>query len=392
MGISRKQNIEAPDNSIKLIAMYFPQLHAIPENDEWWGKGFTDWDNVKSGVPQYDGHHQPRIPLKNNYYDQSELETLRWQINLAQQYGVHGFCHYHYWFDGKQLLETPTNLMLENKELDFPFCLSWANETWSKRWDGRDHHILIQQTHPATKHSWKKHYDYLIKAWKDPRAIKVDGKPVFVIYRPQRIEKIDGMLAYWRELAVKDGLPGLYFIFQKQYELPNSDCLNSFDAIFQFQPFEAVGSPSYNTRSIRHSQLFKLVRSLPEKYQDLLRGLRAKFIKELTFHNYEEAWQHIVEIRPDNKLTTYPGAFVDWDNTARYKKRATIFRGATPERFYFWMKKLVGTMSERKLPQNFIFLNAWNEWSEGTYLEPDEKTSHQYLEALEKALSTNSNN
>jgi hypothetical protein len=373
----------------KLIAMYFPQLHAIPENDAWWGKGFTDWDNVKSASPQYQGHYQPRVPLEKNYYDQSMLETLRWQIDLAKQYGVYGFCHYHYWFDGKQLLETPTNLVLENPDIDFPFCLSWANETWSKRWDGQDHHILIQQTHPPTKESWKRHYDYLIQAWADPRAIKVNGKPVFVIYRPQHIEKIDEMLAFWRELAQRDGISNLYFIFQKQYELPNTSCLKSFDALFQFQPLEAVNAPAYDSDSIRHSQLFKILRGLPERYQDMLRGLRARFIKEVTFHDYDATWRQIVEIRPDKRLPTFPGAFVDWDNAARYKHKATVFRGATPEKFAAWFSRLVDTMPQRNLPENFIFLNAWNEWSESAYLEPDERYGYQYLEAVRKVLTGN---
>ncbi len=375
------------NKAIKLIAMYFPQLHAIPENDDWWGEGFTDWNNVQSAQRQYQGQYQPRVPLNKNYYDQSKIETLRWQIDLAKEYGLYGFCHYHYWFDGKQLLETPTNLIIDNKDIDFPFCLSWANETWSKRWDGKDHHILIQQTHIPKKERWKAHYDYLIKAWTDPRAIKVDDKPVFIIYRPQRIDKIDDMLTYWRELAIKDGLPGLYFIFQKQYELPNNNCLKLFDALFQFQPFEAVASPTFNKNSIRHSPLFKLVRSLPERYQDILRGLRAKFVRELTFHDYNEVWREIVEIRSEGQLTTFPGAYVDWDNTSRYKKRATIFREATPENFLRWFTKLVGSMPERKLPENFIFINAWNEWSEGTYLEPDEKYEYAYLEAVKNALS-----
>ncbi|HTN94182.1 MAG TPA: glycoside hydrolase family 99-like domain-containing protein, partial [Gallionella sp.] len=129
-------------NEVKLIALYFTQLHAIPENDEWWGKGFTDWNNVRAAKPMYEGHYQPRVPFNNSYYDQSRLETLRWQIDTARRYGIYGFCHYHYWFDGKQLLETPTNLIMDNKDIDFPFCLSWANETWSRRWDARDHHIL----------------------------------------------------------------------------------------------------------------------------------------------------------------------------------------------------------------------------------------------------------
>lgn len=371
----------------KLIAMYFPQLHAIPENDAWWGTGFTDWDNVKSAEPLFDGHYQPRTPLGRAYYDQSELETLRWQIDLAKRYGVYGFCHYHYWFDGKQLLETPTNLIMENQDIDFPFCLSWANETWSRRWDGHDHHVLIAQTHPPTQESWRAHYDYLIKAWKDPRAIKVAGKPVFVIYRPQNIEKIDEMLAFWRDWAQQDGLPGLYFIFQKTYDLPSRNCLSSFDGIFQFQPFEAVHSPGYDKKAMQHSRLFKLLRRLPERYQDRLRGLKTRFLQELTVHEFEAVWKEIVEVRPDNVLTTFPGAFVDWDNTSRYKKRATIFRGGTPELFEFWFKKLIATMPQRNLPEDFIFLNAWNEWSECAYLEPDEKFGYKYLDSVNRALS-----
>jgi len=305
---------------------------------------------------------------------------------LAKKYGLYGFCHYHYWFDGKQLLETPTNLILANQDIDFPFCLSWANETWSKRWDGRDHHILIKQTHPPARESWKLHYDYLIKAWTDPRAIKVEGKPVFIIYRPQHIYKIDEMLAYWRELAQQDGLLGLYFIYQQQYELPNSNCLHSFDAVFQFQPMEAVNSPSFDKSLIKHSFLFKAIRNLPERFQDILRGVRAKFIKEITFYDYDKVWEKIIEIRPNRKLTTFPGAYVDWDNASRYKKRATIFSGATPEKFCKWLGVLINSMPLRKLPENFIFLNAWNEWSESAYLEPDERYGYQYLEAVKLAL------
>ena len=354
------------------------------------GSGFTDWDNVKSGSPQYQNHYQPRIPLGKNYYDQSKIETLRWQIELAKKYGVYGFCHYHYWFDGKQLLETPTNLILSNQDIDFPFCLSWANETWSKRWDGRDHHILIKQTHPPTKESWKRHYDYLLKAWTDPRAIKVEGKPVFIIYRPQHINKIDEMLAYWRDLARQDGLLGLFFIYQQQYELPNSNCLQSFDAVFQFQPLEAVNSQSFDKSLIKHSFLFKAIRNLPERFQDILRGVRAKFINEITFYDYDKVWNKIVEIRPNRKLTTFPGAYVDWDNASRYKKRATIFSGATPEKFCKWLRILVKSMPLRNLPEDFIFLNAWNEWSEGAYLEPDERYGYEYLEAVKVAVSNNS--
>lgn len=383
---NNKTATNADSHAVKLIAMYFTQFHAIPENNTWWGEGFTDWDNVKAATPHFEGHYQPRVPLEGNYYDQSKIDTLRWQIDLAKKHGVYGFCHYHYWFDGKQLLETPTNLILENKEIDFPFCLSWANETWSRRWDGRDHHVLIKQTHPPTEASWKKHYDYLIKAWKDPRAIKVDGKPVFVIYRPQNIEKIDQMIEFWRGLIVKDGLPGLYVIFQKGYEVPDRACLNAFDAIFQFQPFEAIYSPTFDKRFIRRSWVFKLFWLMPNYVQELARSFRTSIFRNLTFNDYDAVWKQAVEVRPDEKYTTYPGAFLDWDNTSRYKKRAIIFKGASPESFEKWFTQQVASMPQRNLPENFIFINAWNEWSEGTYMEPDEKYGYQYLEAIKRAL------
>jgi hypothetical protein len=370
----------------KVIAMYFPQFHPVAENDAWWGNGFTDWDLVKAAQPLYAGHYQPRIPLGNNYYDQAKLETLRWQIGLAREHGIYGFAHYHYWFDGKQLLETPTNLLLQNRDLDFPFCLSWANETWSRRWDGRDHLALMRQTHPATRESWKRHYDYLIRFWTDPRAIKVAGKPVFAIYRPQRIDKIEDMLAYWRQLAMKDGLPGLYFMFQKQHELPNSKCLRPFDAQFQFQPFEAINSPGYAKSAIRNSSLTGVVRRLPERYQDLLRGIRAKFVNAPRFEDYATTWRQILAIRPDPVLPTFPGAFAEWDNSARYGKRAIIFRGATPDAFRDYFAELVKSMPQRNLPENFIFFNAWNEWSEAAYLEPDERFGCQLLQSVHEAV------
>lgn len=378
---SLKQDFRA-----KVIAMYFPQLHAIPENDEWWGKGFTDWVNVKKATPQFEGHYQPRIPLNKNYYDQSQADVLRQQTALAREYGIYGFCHYHYWFDGRQLLETPTNLMLQDKSIDLPFCLSWANETWSKRWDGLNFHLLIRQTHPADKARWKLHFEYLVKAWSDDRAIKVDGKPVFVIYRPQNIPEIEGMLDYWRELAHQAGLPGLYFIVQKSFEYPRSSYAKGFDALFQFQPFETIHSPIIEGKPNRYSLFGKIVHSLPERIQDFLRAMYAKTVQKMEFHDYDAVWDYIVKVRPDPELVTFPGAFADWDNTPRYGDRARIFSGACPERFEYWYAKLLDSMPQRNLPEDFIWFNAWNEWGEGAYLEPDEKYGYAYLEAVKRQV------
>jgi hypothetical protein len=311
---------------------------------------------------------------------------MLWQTDLAKEYGVYGFCHYHYWFDGKQLLETPTNNLLENRHIEFPFCLSWANETWSRRWDAQESHILIQQTHPPVKESWKRHFEYLIRAWTDDRAIRVDNKPVFIIYRPHRIPEIDQMIDYWRENAVKHGLDGLYLIAQKQYEHPLDEPLKPFDAEFQFQPFESIYSPDFESATLKQNKWVQLLRALPESLQNRLRALEYRYYQRLTFHDYDKVWKHAIKVRQHPELTTYPGAFVDWDNTARYKKRATIFRGASPERFEYWFSKLIKSMPQRDLPENLIFINAWNEWAESAYLEPDETHGFRYLEAVKRAL------
>jgi hypothetical protein len=375
------------EDRVKLIAFFFPQFHAIPENDEWWGKGFTDWVNVRKAAPQSPGHYQPRVPLGGRYYDQSRKDTLAWQIGLARQYGLHGFCHYHYWFDGKQLLETPTNLVLESKELDFPFCLAWANETWSRRWDGRDHHILQEQTHVPDKAMWMRHFEYLFRAWSDERAIRIDAKPVFLVYRAHRITEIGAMFDFWRELAHARGLPGLYFVAMKQYEFPVPEVLRHFDATMQFQPFEAIYSPDFAGAPPVVRNALAPFRLLPDKVQDILRTIRYNYFPSLTFYDYDMVWKHILRVEREAGIPAFPGAFVDWDNTARYVKRARIFKGASPERFAYWFRQLVEVTAARPEPERVIFFNAWNEWAESAYLEPDERHGYRYLEAVRDCLA-----
>ena len=375
-------------DAVRLLALYFPQFHAIPENDEWWGEGFTDWVNVKRARPQFRGHYQPRVPQGGNYYDQSKPETLAWQIDLARRHGVHGFCHYHYWFDGKQLLDTPTNLVMDSKgpEFDFPFCLAWANETWSRRWDGRDHHILQQQSHTPDPALWMRHFEYLFRAWSDDRAVKIDGKPMFLVYRAHLVREIGAMFDLWREEALRRGLPGLYLVAMKQYEFPVPDVLKHFDATMQFQPFEALYSPDYEAPGVETRRIFRPLRLLPERMQDMLRAVRYNLFPALTFYDYEMVWKHILKVEREGGIPAFPGAFVDWDNTPRYVKRARIFRGASPERFAYWFRRLVEVTATRPDPERLIFMNAWNEWAEGTYLEPDERHGLKYLEAVRDAL------
>lgn len=378
-----KPNMRSP---VKIIAMYFTQLHAIPENDEWWGMGFTDWDNVRKAKPLFEGHYQPRVPLDAVYYDQSRIETIRNQVKLAKNYGIYGFCHYHYWFDGKQLLETPTNLWLANTDVDFPFCLSWANETWSRRWDGRDHQILIKQTHPPTKQSWSRHFDYLINIWRDERAIKIDGKPVFVIYRPQKIQKIGNMLEYWNQQAKKSGLKGIYFIYQQQYRLHDDRSLRSFNTRFRFEPFNSIYSQGYSSKSANKSRLRALIDKFPTRVQGLIWSIWNLRQQSASRHDYDTVWRQIIDEVQKSPSKELPGAFVDWDNTARYGERATIIEGASPERFRYWFRILIDTLSTRPADTNFLFFNAWNEWSECAYLEPDLRYGHEYLQIVKETL------
>lgn len=394
---------------VRVVALYFPQFHTIPENDAWWGKGFTDWNNVRRARPQFRGHYQPRVPASGRYYDQSETATLAWQIDLARRHGIHGFCHYHYWFDGKQLLETPTNRMLHSQDLNFPLCLAWANETWSRRWDGQDHHILQLQTHRPDRTLWMQHFDYLFRQWSDPRAITVDGKPVFLIYRPHRIDEIGNMFDLWRNEAQRRGLPGLCLVAMKQYEFPVPDVLRHFDATMHFQPFEALYSPDYAGPSagvgapgapvsdvVRHRfwpalrrRLMVPFRMLPDRVQHVFKLARAKLTPPtLTIYDYESVWEQILKVERDAEgMPCFPGAFVDWDNTARYGRRARLFRGASPERFDHWFQRLVAVTAMRPETERLIFLNAWNEWSESTYLEPDDRHGLRHLESIRDALA-----
>lgn len=377
----------SPLTATRLIAFYFPQFHAIPENDEWWGKGFTDWVNVKAAKPVISDQHQPRVPLGKRYYDQSEKETVRWQVELAKSYGVGGFCHYHYWFDGKHLLGRPTDIVLESPELDLPFCLCWANETWSRRWDGQDHHILQLQTHRPDRALWRAHFDYLIRAWSDPRALTIDGKPLFLIYRPHRVLELGQMLDFWRELAHQRGIGGLFFGTLKQHDFADPAVLPHFDGVVKFQPFEAMFARDRKYIHPPRSRWFELAGKLPEPLKAILRKSYRRVVQTRTY-DYDLTWEQILESRDEPGLINFEGVFVDWDNTARYKRRALVFRGASPERFGYWLEKVVSKVSTKPVEQRLIFLNAWNEWAEGTYLEPDERNGYAYLEKLHSALAS----
>lgn len=380
---------EVFDNKgVKIIPFYLPQFHTIPENDEWWGEGFTEWTNVKKAKPLFEGHDQPRIPLNNNYYNLMDDNVKIWQAKLAKEYGVFGFCYYHYWFKGgRQLLEKPAEQMLKNKEIDIPFCFCWANENWSKNWDGGNREVIMEQDY-GSQEDWEKHFQYFVQFFRDERYITVHGKPLLIIYKPEQIIDLQQMVAYFRKRAKEEGFPGLCCAFQ--FPMYYADMYYRGD-IFDYR----IGFEPVYSRNVE-----KLGRLGTAKKVELLR----KFLGEnavsayrrsrqrksggnwgkpqnLSMYFYDETWEKIL----NNQWTKefFPGAFVDWDNTPR-NKHGVMYEGFSIEKFGEYMRRLVKRAEKEKKPM--IFINAWNEWGEGAFLEPDEKYGYQKLEAIRKAL------
>ncbi|WP_133965443.1 glycoside hydrolase family 99-like domain-containing protein [Eubacterium limosum] len=366
---------------MKCIAFYLPQFHAIPENDKWWGKGFTEWDNIRSSKPQFKGHVQPEIPLNNNYYNLLDSKVQENQAKLAQKYGVYGFCYYHYWFDGKLLLEKPMENMLNNQNIDIPFCICWANETWSRTWDGQENKILIKQNYNEKIEEWKKHFNYLLPFFKDKRYIKINNCPIMIIYKPQFILKCSEMIKYWNDMAVKHGFSGIYWGYQ-HFSAYDSDVVKSvFNFGIEFEPFYTVWELKKDQNFLR--LVDKLFYGL--KHPEWLRWkLRRKIFRVPQIYNYDEIWKRIIKRKPkyDNIM---PGAFTAWDNTPRKGNNSCVFWGANPQKFgkYF---KLQIEHCKTVYHSEYLFINAWNEWAEGAHLEPDELNGYEYLKSFEQGL------
>ncbi len=366
----------------KFVPFYFPQLHQIPENDTWWGEKYTDWDRVKSAKPLEKNHYQPRVPLNSNYYDQSKESTIQSQIDLAISHNIYGFNFYHYWFNGKLLLEKPIQKFKKiNKNLKF--CITWANETWTKRWDGKFNEILIEQNHKYDKVEWSNHFEYLYQFFSDPNYICIEDKPVFCIYRPDIFPDVDDFVIYFQELAKSKGLKGIHFIGIKAYET-NKTFVN-FDSYMRFQPRSLFNTLNKKSKFLQF--LEKTLRSFPEKHQILIGELMFKYQNKLSYdyNKFCDLLINIAKADKNNKIKIYQSVIPDWDNTARYRDKARYFKNVTPDKFEKLIINLLEIYSDD--PNNLIFINAWNEWSEGAYLEPDEKNGLKYLEILKK-LST----
>jgi hypothetical protein len=361
---------------MKIIAFYLPQYHQIPENDDWWGEGFTEWTTLKKAEVLFKGQNQPRIPLHDNYYDLTEKESIRWQIDIAKENNIFGFCIYHYWFKGKLLLEKPIEILLNDTSLDIPFCLCWANENWTRAWESKSNEILISQKY-GDKNDWENHFNYFLRFFKDKRYIKEDGKPLLVIYRPQIITHLDEMLEYWNELAKKNNFPGIKYAYQAVQTSLKSD---KFSYNIEYQP-------NY-TRYFINKDKYKLLKKIKYFLVKFLNKLNINIENlrppGLVFESYDQFWEMILAKKVTSE-TSIPGAFIDWDNTPRRGQKGIVMQGASPDKFKKYFKRLViKTRNEYKKDKIFIF--SWNEWTEGGYLEPDTKFGYKYLNAIKSVL------
>lgn len=374
---------------MKVIAFYLPQFHEIAENNEWWGEGFTDWVNVRNAVKFDEKQYQPRVPLNNNYYDLSDIEVMKWQAELAKKYGVYGFCMYHYWFNGHKLLEKPIEKYLQHTEIELPFCLCWANETWKNQWGkGANQKVLIEQTYGDEK-EWREHFDYMLPFFKDSRYIKEKTKPLLVIYRPDLIDRLNEMLEQWDIWAKENGLTGICYAYQKAvstiFNYENGKAAK-FDFQIEYQPI-ACYEWRRNPINMRLIEIKRKIFGILGQVFHTKKFLNVFYVKKLEKRNYDKDWECIINHIPESE-NAVPGAFVDWDNTPRKLKRGSFYENASPEKFAYYFNKLV-ERAKNVYHKNMIFIFAWNEWAEGGYLEPDEKNGYAYLEAVYQALKNN---
>lgn len=368
----------------KVIAFYLPQYHAIPENDAFHGKGFTEWTNVKKAKPLYEGHNQPRIPKDDNYYNLLSKDVMIKQAHLAKEYGVYGFCYYHYWFkNGKKLLEKPIEMMLETPEISIPFCICWANENWTNRWDGGNNEVIVEQDY-GDLDDLRKHIDYLCEFFKDKRYIQIDGKPLLLIYKPDLIPNLSDVIHIIRERVVMNGFDGV--VLASQYPDYYFACKNEkyFDFHVQFQPkfiqdFE-VEQQGLFRRKVKH---FLISHNMRNTFSTLLKRYQKNKPKELVHREYDKDWQAILDYQVEDRRLI-AGAFVDWDNTPR-NQYGLVYDGVTVEKFHYYFKKMVSKV-KAEYSTDYIFLNAWNEWAEGAYLEADEKNGLGFLEAIKDSI------
>jgi lipopolysaccharide biosynthesis protein len=358
--------IESPSwkhPSVKPIAFYLPQMHPIPENDRAWGKGFTEWTNVAKATPQFRTHYQPRLPGELGYYDLRQPDVMHRQIELAKLYGLYAFCFHYYWFNGRRLLRRPLDMFLNDPTMNFRFCVCWANENWTKRWDGHDQEILIAQRHSKQDH--QEVFSDLLPYIQDQRYVCVDGRPVIVVYRPAIITELDALVNIWREQAVQVGLPGLYLVATNSFGFCSPE-ERGFDAICEFPPHGLDVGRVNTTVSMLNPHYSGSV----YQYGDVVTAQLNK-----------------LALGPSSGAPRFPGVMPGWDNEARRPGRGNVFHDSTPALFQSWLSAAAVHVASYYPPSHrFIFINAWNEWAEGAYLEPDRRFGYAYLAALRNVM------
>lgn len=366
---------------IKAIAFYLPQFHPIRENDEWWGKGFTDWTNTAKTRPFFKGHRQPHLPADLGFYDLRLPEARQAQADLAREYGIHGFCYYHYWFGGRRLLERPFAEVLQSGKPDFPFCLCWANESWSRRWDGKEQEILLEQSYGEEDDL--NHIRWLTEAFRDPRYIRVQGRPLFLVYRLSRLPNPAGTIERWRKEAKRLGA-GEIFICNVESNFAEERGLASrynLDAAVEFAPDALSVPPAQKANWLTH-QLAPHTR-IQRLAGDL--GLTQPWLSKHGVYSYQELMKNMLA-KASPPYLRFPCVTPSWDNAARRQSGATIFHGSTPELYKEWLMAAVETAKANPAGDQIVFINAWNEWAEGNHLEPCQHWGHAYLKATREAL------
>jgi GT2 family glycosyltransferase/glycosyltransferase involved in cell wall biosynthesis len=346
---------------VRAIAIYLPQFHRVPENDAWWGEGFTEWTNVRRARPMFAGHQQPHVPHPDvGYYDLADDSVLQQQAEMARRHGIHGFCFYHYWFDGRRILEKPVERFLASGKPDIPFCLCWANENWTRTWDGLDREVLLEQRHSPD--SDERFIRDLLPALRDRRYITVEGRPLLAVYRPSLLTEPAATADRWRRIAEQEGLPGLHLVAVHSFDQSDPRSYG-FDAAIQFPPLQI---PATNIRNTG------------------LAGMNRQFRGGVL--DYREAICHSLA-RPAAPYPLYRGVMPGWDNTARRMERATAWINSSPELYGRWLRAVVDQMQREQPPEHqLVFINAWNEWAEGAHLEPDCRNGYRNLEETAAAL------
>ena len=354
-------------SGVRLIAYYLPQFHPIAENDEWWGKGFTEWTNTAKARPLFRGHYQPHVPADLGFYDLRVAETREDQAALAAEYGIHAFCYYHYWFGGKRLLERPFDEIVASGSPDFPFCVCWANQTWTGVWHGAPNRILIEQTYPGWD-DHRRHFETLLPAFFDKRYVKVDGKPLFHIYDPFNFPDCERALDFWRSLAVKAGLPGLYIVALAESETWNPKTLG-FDAavITQLPPLRKQYI-SWNRPIAKIANKIQRLRGKPTVYE--YANVIDWFVRDAV-----------------PGIEGFPTVIPNWDNTPRSGDRGLVLNGSTPELFRRHLQKALKRVQDYDQDKRLVFIKSWNEWAEGNHLEPDLRYGRQYLQVIREELT-----